>query len=324
MNGPLDPTPRYFLVMHDTEIRGGDGHDNVLARYGPSNGRVDLGPGDDFVDTSKSSGPWLIVCGPGRDTVNPGPRDTVSKDCERRGESGEYNPTPPTPAPAVTNDYSLAAVCGLKKKTKTPRCYVMLGGGLIRAIKKNEGKIASSVASVAARATAHAIDDIAKQVAKKTAVKQAKMQVLKLSVRKLAGELAAKGVTAGSLGFSFGSILGKVSVGAIIATRWSHLEAKGYPHKCFLVQVTYEKKKPKLAVDPIFSFVRTWDYADPPSYRGMSTSMAHWEKSSGKGATLPLFCGGAKAVASTLPASAGLGSLLSPPYIGFSIAYDQT
>jgi hypothetical protein len=312
------------LPMNRTEVSGGAGNDSVFVSPGPANGRIELGLGDDAVDTSRSSGPWTIVCGPGLDTVNPGPNDTVSKDCERRGAADDPRaPTDPTP-PAVKNDYSLAGVCGLKKKTKaTPRCYVMLGGGLIRAIKSNEDRIASSVASVAARATAHAVDDIAKQLAKKTAVKQAKNRLITFSVRKIAGELAAKGLTAGTRGFTFGTLLGKATTAGIIATRWSHLEAKGYPRKCFLVQLTYGDGKPKLALDPIFSFVRSWDHTDPPSYRGKSTSMGRWEKSSGKGATLPLFCGTANAVAATLPTSEGLSSLLSPPYVRFSIVYDH-
>jgi hypothetical protein len=292
---------------------------------GPSSGRFDLGPGDDYVDTSLSSGSFLIICGPGRDQVMPGPRDTVSKDCERRG-TADGEPQRPSPAKP---EYSLAGVCGVKNGTrKTPRCYVMLGAGLIRAIKRNEGKIASGVSSLAASATSHVLDDLAKQIAldaaKKQAVRQVKNRFINYSVRKLAGELAAKGVSAGARGFSFGTMMGKATALAITATRWSHLEAKGYPHKCFLIQLSYADGKPKIAIDPVFSFVRSWDHENPPSYRGIDTSMGRWEKSSGRGATLPLFCSGVKGRAVALKGSAGLDELLSPPYVRFAITFDAS
>jgi hypothetical protein len=303
------------LPMHAVEINGGAGNDNVLVgNEGQADGRIDAGEGDDYIDTSTGTGPWVIVCGPGKDTVNPGPLDQVSADCEKRGTGEEVEPTPTV----VTTDYSLAGVCGYKKGTKVPRCYLMFGAGLIRALKSNEHEIVSDARSVVALATAKFVADAAGRVAKK----QARNQLITYSVKKVVGELEGKAVGAGLSGFSLGQALAKTTSLAIIATRWSHLEAKGYPHKCFLVQLTYEKQKPKLALDPIFSFVRGWDDENPPSYRGITTSAGHWEAKSGKSETLPLFCSGAKATAVSMRSSGGQTALLSGPLMRFSIAYD--
>lgn len=303
------------LPMHGVEINGGAGNDNILVgNEGQADGRVDLGDGDDFIDTSTGTGPWVIICGPGYDTVNPGPLDQVSTDCEARGTGEEIE----RPTTVVKTDYSLAGVCGHKKGTKVPRCYLMFGAGLIRALKNNEDQIVSNARSVMALATAWFVADAAGKVAKK----QARNQLITYSVKKVVGELEGKAVGAGLSGFSLGQALGKATSLAIIATRWSHLEAKGYPHKCFLFQLTYEKKKPKLALDPIFSFVRGWDHQNPPSYRGITTSAGHWEASSGKSEALPLFCSGADATAVSMRSSGGQTALLSGPLMRFSIEYD--
>ena len=302
------------LPMHGVEINAGAGNDNVLVgNEGQADGRIDAGDDDDYIDTSTGTGPWVIVCGDGYDTVNPGPLDQVSSDCEARGTGEEVEPTT-----AVTTDYSLAGVCGYKKGTKVPRCYLMFGAGLIRALKNNEDQIVSNARSVIARATARFVEDAAAKVAKK----QARNQLITYSVMKVAAELTGKGASAGLSGFSLGQTLGKATSLAIIATRWSHLEAKGYPHKCFLFQLTYEKAKPKLALDPIFSFVRSWDTQNPPSYRGITTSAGHWETKSGKSEALPLFCSGAGATAVSMRSSGGQAALLTGPLVRFSIAYD--
>ena len=211
-------------------------------------------------------------------------------------------------------DYSLAGVCGLVKGTKDPRCYVLMGAPLVRAIKNHERQIGSVIGLVSHKAIA----DAAGRAYLKRKIRRRVNRFITYALRRLSPVAAA-----GFQGFNLGTLLGRITTVAIIAQRWTDLERPGYPHKCFLTQVSYRNKKPALAIDPIQSFVRSWDYANPPSYRPLTTSMARWEAPGDVNATLPLFCKGASASAVTLRSSSGLDELLDPPYVRFSIDFNR-
>lgn len=211
-----------------------------------------------------------------------------------------------------SSNYSLAGICGRKSSSSsTPRCYLLIGAGTIRALKAHEIQLLKTFRI--------AIGDAIGNAAKRAAVRKAKSQVITYAIRKVAGHVAAAGFS----GFEFGKLLGRITSAAITARRWADLESPGYPHKCFLSQLTYEDSAPRIALDPIYSFVRSWDFENPPSYRGISTSMARWESPHDIGATLPLFCKGDGAEAVMLGSSSGTSDLLDPPYVKFSIDFDR-
>ena len=106
--------------MHGVEIAGGDGNDELILMGGPSTGRIDAGAGDDRIFTrggySESrepvAGGYEIVCGPGRDVVQPGPGDRIAKDCERIAHTDAelYDDLDPAPEPPKGSD--IASTCG--------------------------------------------------------------------------------------------------------------------------------------------------------------------------------------------------------------------
>lgn len=105
--------------MHGVEIDGGSGNDELILMGGPSSGRIDAGAGDDRIFTRGGytesaepvNGGYTIVCGPGFDTVQPGPGDTLAADCERLYSDEEpYEEEGAQPEPSSGSD--LASTCG--------------------------------------------------------------------------------------------------------------------------------------------------------------------------------------------------------------------
>jgi hypothetical protein len=218
-----------------------------------------------------------------------------------------YSPPPPV-------DYSLAGVCGKLKDGGGERCYVMLGAPTVRAIKHHEGQFAGGLAAAAQSAMPHT----AKTVFDNYAARRLRKKAIKYTITRLAGESVERAYG----GFSFGMMLGKIATAAIFAQRWADLERAGYPHKCFLFELTYQNGA-SIGFDPIYSFVRSWDSLNPPSYRPRTTSLGHWEAPHHYDASLPLFCKGASGQAVTLGSSSGLAYLLGPPYISFSVDFNH-
>jgi hypothetical protein len=111
--------------MHGVEIDGGPGRDEIILMGGPSTGRIDAGAGDDRIFTRGGysvseepvDGGYAIVCGPGRDVVQPGPGDTIAKDCEQIAHSdAELYPEdgePQPPEPSRGSD--IASTCGVAR-----------------------------------------------------------------------------------------------------------------------------------------------------------------------------------------------------------------
>ena len=229
----------------------------------------------------------------------------------------ESKDTSPVPAERPKVDYSLAGVCGrIKSGNNGERCYVMLGAATIRAIKNHEKQFAGVIALTSSKA----IDRAASAAFLNFKLRKLQSQAITYTVKALAGATAASVYS----GISYTQLFGKILNVAIIAQRWGDLETAGYPHKCFLFQASYESKKPKIAFDAILSFVRSWDSANPPTYRPLFTSLGRWVAPGvGTGATLPLFCKGAQAEAVTVGSSSGVSDLLAPPFVRFSVNFNH-
>ena len=116
-------------------------------------------------------------------------------------------------------------------------------------------------------------------------------------------------------------MLGKLTTAAIVAQRWYDLERPGFPHKCFMVEVTYGDGT-RIAFDPIYSFVRAWD-SKANNLLPQTSSMGHWEATGDYNASLPVFCSGKNGNAVSLKSSSGLDQLLRRPYVIFSVDFDH-
>jgi len=107
--------------MHGVEIDGGAGNDELILMGGPSTGRIDAGAGDDRIfsrggysaSEERVDGGYAIVCGPGRDVVQPGPGDTIAKDCERIVHTDGELEGDPEPEPPKGSD--IASTCGVAR-----------------------------------------------------------------------------------------------------------------------------------------------------------------------------------------------------------------
>ncbi|MDX6511899.1 MAG: hypothetical protein QOE36_1403 [Gaiellaceae bacterium] len=222
---------------------------------------------------------------------------------------------PPDPYKlGYVDSYSMAGVCGKAHAGKMkgqPRCYILLGQKTILAVKNHELDFLSLASLASGR--------IAIAMGKKVLISKVRRKLLSVALKKFAGE----GVDKANSALSLGKLLAQGFTAAFLAQRWHDLGRPGFPAKCFGFQVTYDGGKPKPTFDAVWSFVRTWDRNDPPSYRGITTSNEHWwDEDKRHSYLLPLFCRGrfAQAVAtgSEVP-----GQLLDPPYIQFNIDYQH-
>lgn len=123
--------------MHGVEIDMGSGRDTVILMGGPSTGRISTGAGDDVIYTlggySESNEPvtggYAISCGPGFDSIQPGPGDKLANDCERilksASDEEEFDRDP-----ALGSD--MASTCG------TARFDFLKVGGAEGAVRKKK------------------------------------------------------------------------------------------------------------------------------------------------------------------------------------------
>ncbi len=213
-------------------------------------------------------------------------------------------------------NHSMVGVCGKAHAGPdkgTPRCYVLLGQATVLAVKNHEAEFLDLASG--------RIGTIMATLAEKVVTSTARSQAINFALKKMAGPSAA----AANSGLSLGKMLASAANAAIIAVRWRDLGRAGYPPKCFHFQTTFKNSKPSLAFDPIWSFVRTYDSANPPANgRGITTSLAHWwDTGKTNELALPMLCRGANAQAVTAAGSSGLTQLLDPPYITFSVDFSQ-
>lgn len=220
-----------------------------------------------------------------------------------------------TPKPKKLTDYSAAGVCGRAKEGGHPRrCYFLIGAPVIRALKHHEAGFYSIGGLLSHKAMAEATE----RVAEEEAQHKTRTTILTYYLKKLIGdELADKSLN----GYSYGKMIGRLAVAAIMAQRWYDLERPGFPHKCFLVQVSYDGGF-KMAFDPIHSFVPARD-PDAHNFFPLSASMGHWDTPNSYSETLPLFCKGKGGQAVALGSSSGLDELLERPVVIFSVDFNH-
>jgi hypothetical protein len=202
--------------------------------------------------------------------------------------------------------YSLVGTCG--RFHGRPRCHLLLGLGTVAAIKSGETEFASLIAP--------ALDRILGDAFAKAAASKVRTAAITYLLKRFASAGAARAFGA----LSIGNLMGRIASLAFLGARWSRLGQPGYPPKCFQAVVTLESGGPTMALEPIWSFVRAWDPADPPN-RPRTTSLARWPDASGEPATLPMFCRGPNATAVTTGWTSGVDSLLKPPFVTFSVDF---
>jgi hypothetical protein len=106
--------------MPAVEIDAGTGNDVVILAGGPSSGSINAGDGDDQIFTrggysevdERVTGPYSISCGPGYDTVEVGPNDSVGRDCERTITNSDPEPDVTQEQPKQLPGYDMASTCG--------------------------------------------------------------------------------------------------------------------------------------------------------------------------------------------------------------------